>query len=993
MSLIVKIGADIRSFDREMRRLTSDIAGVTRSLQAEGERMAKALTAPLAAIGVASGTMAASFSDAQGSMQAKLGLTGKEAEKLSGTAKDLWTKGFGDSIGDASNQIVKVSQNMRDIPSDQIGKVAEEAMTVAKVFDQDINDVTKSANSLMKNFGMTSTESFDLITAGFQGGLDYSNEFLDSVNEYSPQFKSLGFTGEEMFNQFAAGAESGAFQLDKVGDAVKEFNIRAIDGSKSTTAAFTSLGMDADKMQATFAKGGPEAKKSFQQVAEAISQIEDPVKRNEVGVQLFGTQFEDLEQDVMAAMGTVENKFGDVEGATKKAGEAVQQGMGERFKSAFREMQVALEPLGEALLVVADVVLPKLSSALSTVSQWFTGLSPNTQKFVVALGGILAVTGPLIMAFASVTKALGTVKAAFQVMGIASMGAVGIWIAVGVAVAALVAAIIIYWDDIARVTEEVWNAIKEFMIGLWNGIVSIAKTIWSGLTEFFSGLWNGIVEIAAAIWNPIAEFFSGLWNGISETATTAWNFIKETTETIWNGIKDFFSEWGLTILAVITGPIGWVVALIVSNWDAIKETTTMVWDAVKDFLVGVWNAIVSFVSPIFDGIVSIITGVWEGVKTVTSAVWDFITQYLQALWTALMYFVQPIFDSIKQFISTVWEGIKSTTSSVWDAIKSFLNTIWNGIKSVATTIWDALKSFFTAWLNAVKSVMTTVWNAIKSVVTTVWNGIKSVAESVWNALKSFFTTWLNAVKSVMTTVWNAIKSVITSVWNAIKSTATTVWNAIKSAVMGPINSLKSAATAAFNALKSSVTSIFNSIKSTASSIWGSIKSTISGIVDKLTGGVKSAFNGMKEGVLGSWRSLKSGMATIINGIIKMINKFIDGFNTPATLLNKIPGVDAPKIPHVPMLATGGTIFGNGQAIVGEAGPELVSKSGSSVKVTPLSAGEKARGISGALGAGGGGVIEVPVIIDGREIARASAPFMDNQLRNRRDSKNRSRGGW
>ncbi|PHE70504.1 phage tail tape measure protein [Bacillus wiedmannii] len=993
MSLIVKIGADIRNFDREMRKLTSDIQGITQSLQAEGERMAMALTAPLAAIGATTGTLAASFSDAQGMMQAKLGLTAKEAEKLSGTAKELWTKGFGESIGDATNQIAKVSQNMRDIPSDQIGKVAEEAMTVAKVFDQDINEVTKSANSLMKNFGMSSTESFDLITAGFQDGLDYSGEFLDSVNEYSPQFKALGFSGTDMFNQFAAGAESGAFQLDKVGDAVKEFNIRAQDGSKSTSAGFQALGMDAEKMQAIFAKGGPEAKKSFQQVVEAISKIEDPVKRNAIGVQLFGTQFEDLEQDVMAAMGSVEDKFGDVEGATKKAGDAMHQGMGERFKTAFREMQVALEPLGMAILKVAEVIIPKLGAALQGVSEWFSSLSPNTQKFVVALGAILAVAGPLIIAISGIMNALAFVKGAFTAVGIASMGAVGIWIAVGLAVAALVAAIVIYWDDIVRVTTETWNAVKEFMINLWDGIVAKAKELWGGISSFFIEIWTGIKEQAAAIWNPIAEFFSGLWDGIKEKVTTAWNSIKETTMTIWNGIKDFFSEWGLTILAVITGPIGWIVGLIVSNWDAIKNATMVVWNAISSFLTTVWNAIVAFVSPIFNGIVSIITGIWNGVKTVTSAVWNFISQYLQALWTALMYFIQPIFDKIGSFISTVWNNIKTVATNVWNAIKAFLTTVWNGIKSIAETVWNALKSFFTAWLNAVKSVMTTVWNAIKSVVTTIWNSIKSVATSVWNALKSFFTAWLNSVKSVMTSVWNAIKSAITSVWNAIKSTATSVWNAIKNAVMGPINTLKSMATSAFNSLKSSISSIFNSIKSTAVSIWTSITSAVKGQVNSLVNGVKSAFNGMKSSVLGVWNGIKSGMRTIINGIISMINKFIGGFNTPAKLLNKIPGVDAPTIPKIPMLATGGTIFGNGQAIVGEAGPELVSKSGSSVKVTPLSAGEKARGIGGALGAGGSGVIEVPVSLDGKVIARVVAPFMDNELRGRRDSKNRSRGGW
>lgn len=61
---------------------------------------------------------------------------------------------------------------------------------------------------------------------------------IDSINEYSVQFKKLGLDAEDMFSIFANGAQNGAFNLDKVGDAVKEFSIRAIDGSDMTKQGF-----------------------------------------------------------------------------------------------------------------------------------------------------------------------------------------------------------------------------------------------------------------------------------------------------------------------------------------------------------------------------------------------------------------------------------------------------------------------------------------------------------------------------------------------------------------------------------------------------------------------------------------------------------------------------------------------------------------------------------------------------------------------------------
>ncbi|MDA1797706.1 hypothetical protein PDK02_27950, partial [Bacillus cereus group sp. BY8-1LC] len=83
-------------------------------------------------------------------------------------------------------------------------------------------------------------------------------------------------------------------------------------------------------------------------------------------------------------------------------------------------------------------------------------------------------------------------------------------------------------------------------------------------------------------------------------------------------------------------------------------------------------------------------------------------------------------------------------------------------------------------------------------------------------------------------------------------------------------------------------------------------------------------------------------------LIYMINKFIYAFNTPAQLLNRIPGVSAPTIPYVPMLAKGGKPVGDGSFITGEAGPELFTKKGNSITVTPLSSKEKSLGITGTM---------------------------------------------
>ena len=69
------------------------------------------------------------------------------------------------------------------------------------------------------------------------------------------------------------------FSIDKVGDAVKEFNLRAKDGSNTTIEAFQALGMNADEMTKRFAAGGESAEEAFFEVVNALNNMDDPIAK------------------------------------------------------------------------------------------------------------------------------------------------------------------------------------------------------------------------------------------------------------------------------------------------------------------------------------------------------------------------------------------------------------------------------------------------------------------------------------------------------------------------------------------------------------------------------------------------------------------------------------------------------------------------------------------------------------------------------------------
>jgi TP901 family phage tail tape measure protein len=81
-----------------------------------------------------------------------------------------------------------------------------------------------------------------------------------------------------------------------------------------------------------------------------------------------------------------------------------------------------------------------------------------------------------------------------------------------------------------------------------------------------------------------------------------------------------------------------------------------------------------------------------------------------------------------------------------------------------------------------------------------------------------------------------------------------------------------------------------------------------------------------------------------------------------------------SIGHFFGLQSGGTIASPGMALVGEHGPELLNLP-RAASVIPL----RTAGLASPVGVGGNFEITVPVIIDGREIARATGRYVDNRL--------------
>ena len=257
----------------------------------------------------------------------------------------------------------------------------------------------------MKNFNISAEEAYGLIATGAQNGADKNGDLLDTLNEYSAQFAALGLSADQFMGSLVEGADAGLFSIDKVADAVKEFNIRAKDGSDSSAEAFKGLGLNSDKMFAAFAAGGETAQAAFFDTVEALNKLEDPLKRNEIGVALFGSQFEDLEAGILPVLGDIETAAYDGAAALQQINDVKYNDLGSAFEAVKRSAEVALLPMASMIANTLTSLAPILTDTFEEISPVITdtlnACMPFVQDFLVGMGDTLKKVMPMVTELAA----------------------------------------------------------------------------------------------------------------------------------------------------------------------------------------------------------------------------------------------------------------------------------------------------------------------------------------------------------------------------------------------------------------------------------------------------------------------------------------------------------------------------------------------------------------------------------------------------------------
>lgn len=410
---------------------TDAIGAVAGALAAAG------ITAKVMEIAGAVYELAGSFSEAEKTIVGATGATGRELDELMSNSLDVYASSSAENLNDVAASMMNV-KTATGLTGDALEEATDAALVLNNVLGYEVSESSRTAGALMKNFGVSAQEAYNLIAIGAQNGADKNGDLLDVLNEYSAQYSALGLSAEEFVSSLVDGAEAGVFSVDKVGDAVKEFNIRAKDGSDTTAEAFELLGMNADMMSEKFAAGGETARTAFFEVVNALESMDDPMAKNAAAVGLFGTQYEDLEATVLPVLAGIEGGTLDMYDAVGTLAEGAQS-MGDEWQAAGNSIKAAF----------GSAITPAVSAGSSALAGFVQGVGEFLQEHPAVTKAITAIgvgLGVVVAGFALYAAGTAVATAATALFG--TTLSVAIWpiTAIAAAIAAVTAAVLFLVD-------------------------------------------------------------------------------------------------------------------------------------------------------------------------------------------------------------------------------------------------------------------------------------------------------------------------------------------------------------------------------------------------------------------------------------------------------------------------------------------------------------------------------------------------------------------
>jgi phage-related protein len=800
--LDVEVNADTTDFEAEVDSAVRDAGGrfVTIPVEADTTSFVSQVSDLVNPATLAGGALGATFGLAfadglsleagLGRVEAQLALTEAESAAFGEAAGNLYADAYGDSI-DSQLAILSDLARFELVATADVQGLEEGAGRVqdfSNTWNLESERVITSINQLVEaGLAIDLGQGLDQFTTLLQQSKVPADELLDSISEYAPFLAEAGISFDTFATAAISGGVSTSIELDKLGDVVKELQIRI---GEITPDQIVELGAasglssgEVNELVASLQRGDAG---SFEAAITTLQGIQDESDRAAFSYLLFGAQGEDVASILQNLdFGT---PFETVPGAVDAAGDAINNNLGTALTSLLR---TGLQPITE---ILASRFIPALTEVIGVVTEFLAEsglLEPILIAIGVALGAIVVAALPVSATFigivAAITALVGGLAALEQRFGIVS-SVVG---ALGPIFSEIRGGIIAFGSAWNSTSEDVTSAgFPGFMERLANLIVfdvlPAFQRAGEGIREFVNGLdFSGVINAIGPVVSSIGEAFSSIdWAAIFDNIASAVNllvdvflFLLEASEPV---VQFFLDELGPVLTEVgdiIAGVIDLVAGLLEGDWskawDGASEIVTSVLALIirritlfprlairllSGFAGGLGRAITSGLSSIGGGVsrglggaLSAITN-WVGsaLGSVASFGADFISAVIGGLAGFGAAVGRVLADALGPIVSWVGNAIGAVVSFGAD----FVSAVVGGLAGLVVAITAPL-------INAQQAITGWVAGALATVVTFGVDFVSAVAGGLVGLGVAIATPLIQAQQAITNWVATAIAAVVT----------------------------------------------------------------------------------------------------------------------------------------------------------------------------------------------------------------------------------------
>ena len=751
------------------------------------------------------------------------GETGKAAEQTASVIKDVYGEGVGDSMDTVSNAVITVKKNLQDLDQTELTNLTEQAITLEELYGIDMNETLRGVNSLMVNFGMSAQEAMDYIVSGTQNGLDKTNELGDNISEYAGKFSQAGYSAQEYFQLLQNGLEGGAYNLDKVNDAINEVTTRLADGTIADSlskineetgqveAGTGGWGEEVENVFKQWQQGGATQKQVIDAIVKDIQNTENQQDKLNKAALAFGTMGEDGNTRFIESLTSVGQTYDEVSGSAQNMFDSSTT-ESQKFEASMRQLEQSLIPLGEALMNLANQIIPPLASGIQKIGEFFGSLPEPVQNFVIILGALIA-------AFTALAPAIMAVAFAVTALNVPLLPIIAIIAGVAAAIAGIIAIV------------KNWGAITEWFGNLWQTVKDKCSAIWNAICTFFTETIPAAWDALVAKFQGAAEWWSGLWSQIGQFFSG-----------IWTGICTFFTQ---------TIPQAW--QSVVAWFQGIPEWWSGIWQQVHDFFVNIWTMMMQ--NPVISGIVTTIQTLWQNAVTTLQGIWTGLQQIASGAWELIKNTILGPVLLLIDLVTGNFTQLKEDAQNIWSNIQQAASTIWSGIKQVVSSLAQGLVTHVVTLITGFKDTLGNLWEMAKQAASTAWNNIKQAVVTAATNLKN------SAVQAVTN-----LKNSVSQAWNNMKSAASQAWQNIKNSVVQTATNLKNSAVQAFQNLVSGIRNALSSLGNVVRNGFQSAISFITSLPSRALQWGADFINGIARGIRNAIGNVTSAVSSVANKI-------------------------------------------------------------------------------------------------------------------------------